>query len=326
MKAAQALAKITFKNILYATDFSEASEAALPYVLEFAKQYGAKVHALHVRMPSAGWAIGGAPLAQVIAAEQELAQRDADRLHVVFGGVSHDVTVTEGDLWQPLTDMMEKHGIDLIIIGTHGRTGVGKLVLGSIAAEIFRNVDCPVLTVGPRTGDGYKKHTEINHILVPVDFSPESVGALPYAISFAQEHAARLTLMTALDESGVGDFVTPELLTETVKRRLLELVPPNADLWCKPEVYVAIGKPAARIVAVAEERKADLIVLGVKEASTKLGRATHLARAIAQEIAAKAPCPVLTVKYNENAAVLKRAPVYEESAPVQCTRTCESCT
>jgi nucleotide-binding universal stress UspA family protein len=326
MKAAQALAKITFKNILYATDFSEASEAALPYVLEFAKQYGAKVHALHVRMPSPGWALGATPLAQVMAAEQELAQRDADHLHVMFGGVNHDVTVTEGDIWQPLADMMEKYEIDLVIIGTHGRTGVGKLVLGSIAAEIFRNVDCPVLTVGPRTIGGYKKHTEINHLLVPVDFSPESLGALPYAISLAQEHAARLTLMTVLDEAGTGDFITPEMLTDAAKRRLLELIPPDADLWCKPEAYVAVGKPVARIVAIAEERKADLIVLGVKEASTKLGRATHLARAVAQEIAAKSPCPVLTVKLNENTAVLKRAYAREDSLAAADPKTCESCT
>jgi len=325
MKAAQALAKITFKNILYATDFSEASEAALPYVLEFAKQYGAKVHALHVRMPSPGWALGATPLAQVMAAEQELAQRDADRLHVIFGGVAHDVTVTEGDIWKPLADMMEKHEIDLVIIGTHGRTGVGKLVLGSIAAEIFRNVDCPVLTVGPLTGEGYKKHTEINHVLIPVDFSPESLGALPYAVSLAQEHDARLTLMTVLDEPAVGDFVTPELLTEAAKRRLHDLIPPDADLWCTPEIYVAVGKPAPRIIGIAEERKADLIVLGVKEATTKLGRATHLARAIAQEIAAKSPCPVLTVKYNENTAVLKRAFAREESVAAVNPKTCESC-
>ena len=149
MNAVAAKARIALKNILFATDFSPAAEAALPYAIGLAKQYGAKVHGLHVRFPATYPIVGPEALPVVIEAAEEQARFEAKQLHEMLGSVPHDVTVTEGDLWPVLNEMVEKQKVDLIVMGTHGRTGVRRALLGSAAEETFRKAACPVLTVGP---------------------------------------------------------------------------------------------------------------------------------------------------------------------------------
>lgn len=296
MKAAEPATRISFKNILYATDFSPVSEAALPFVFDFAKQFGAKVHALHVRMPSPGWFIGADALSQLIVTESELAERDRLRLDEMLARLPHTATVAEGDLWEPLSRLIDNENIDLVIIGTHGRTGARKAVLGSIAAELFRSVTCPVLTVGPRSLPAARVKSELKHILYAADFSPAALAAAPYAVSLTQEFEARLTILTVLDEPSPGDLVTPEVLVESTKRRQHELIPPQVQLSCRPEYVVATGKVAEEILGAAEGGDTNLIVLGVKDAGGLLTTATHLAHATAQRVAAMGPCPVLTIK------------------------------
>jgi len=77
---------------------------------------------------------------------------------------------------------------------------------------------------------------------------------------------------------------------------LHELIPPSAELWCRPEAFVQYGDPARKILEVAQERGADLIILGVREATGYVGATTHLARTTAQHIVAHSHCPVLTVR------------------------------
>src|ERR1700736_217890 len=130
--------RISLKDILYATDFSPAAEAALPYVKGLSRQYGAKVHAVHVRLPSTYPIIGPEMMPQVIEAAEEQAKVEAQDLHEMLANVPHDVSVSAGDLWPTITEKVEQQNIDLIVIGTRGRTGVGRALLGSEAEEIFR--------------------------------------------------------------------------------------------------------------------------------------------------------------------------------------------
>src|SRR5579872_780148 len=144
MKAVAAPARIALKNILFATDFSPAAEAALPYAIGLAKQYGAKVHGLHVRFPATYPIVGPEALPIVMEAAEEQARFEAKQLHEMLGGVPHALTVTEGDLWPALTEIVAKDQIDLIVMGTHGRTGVSRAFLGSTAEETFRKSAVPV--------------------------------------------------------------------------------------------------------------------------------------------------------------------------------------
>ena len=137
MNAVATRARIALKNILFATDFSPAAEAALPYAIGLAKQYGAKVHGLHVRFPATYPIVGPEAMPQVLEAAEEVAKFEARQLHQMLATVPHEVTVAEGELWPILSELADKQRTDLIVVGTQGRTGVSRALLGSAAEEIF---------------------------------------------------------------------------------------------------------------------------------------------------------------------------------------------
>jgi nucleotide-binding universal stress UspA family protein len=169
---------------------------------------------------------------------------------------------------------------------------VAKLVLGSRAEEIFRRATCPVLTVGPHLAE-HLPHTGIHQILYATDFSAEAAAAAPYAVSLAQEYQAGLTLLHVITDPRTGDLVQPHELVASAQRRLRELVPPEAQLWCEPRFEVEQGAAAETILDIAGLRKADLVVMGVRRPS---GAATHLPIATAHKVVSRANCPVLTVR------------------------------
>lgn len=296
MKALETKARIDLKTMLFATDFSPAAEAALPYAIGLAKQYGAKVHGLHVRFPSTYPIVGPEAVPQVIDAAEEQAKFEAQQLHQMLTDVPHEVTVSEGDLWPVLNEVVNQQKADLIVMGTHGRTGLRRAVLGSAAEEIFRKASCPVLTVGPFVSPNTERRLAMKEILYATDFSPESLAALPYAVSLAQEHQSNLTLLHVVGKTEVGELVHAEQYTESTLRRLRGLVPPEADLWCEPKCRAEHGPEAEKILEVATAIGADLIVLGVRSPQRGLGATKHLVQSIAHRVVSHAQCPVLTVR------------------------------
>ena len=293
---AQTHTRISLKNILYATDFSPAAAAALPYVKGLSRQYEATVHAVHVRIPATYPIVGPEMMPQVIEAAEEQAKFEAQQLHEMLAGIPHDVTVTEGVLWPTITDIVQEKKVDLIVIGTRGRTGVGRALLGSVAEEIFRRAPCPVLTVGPHASKDTERRLEMKEILYAIDFSPESLKALPYAVSLAQEHQARLTILNVIGKIEVAELVHAENYVESTQRRLQDLMPPEAKFWCEPNFRVERGHAGIKITEVATALGADLIVLGVRGAAGHMGATTHLFRPTAHYVVTQAGCPVLTVR------------------------------
>ena len=296
MNATGTKTRISLKNILFATDFSPTAEAALPYAIGLAKQYGARVHGLHVRFPATYPIVGPEALPQVMEAAEEQAKFEAKQMHEMLENVPHGVTVTEGDLWPVLHEIVNQDKSDLIVMGTHGRTGVSRALLGSAAEEIFRKASCPVLTVGPHVSSNTERRLAMKEILFATDFSSESLAALPFAVSLAQEHQSNLTLLNVAGAPEVGDLVHAEQYAESTMRRLRSLVPSGAELWCEPNCKVEHGSEAGKIVEVAVALGADLIVLGVHGPQSGLGATTHLLRSIAHQVVVDAPCPVLTVR------------------------------
>jgi nucleotide-binding universal stress UspA family protein len=282
--------RVSLENILYATDFSRPSIAALPYVLAVARKYGSNVIAAHV-ISSAAFQIS--PQTMEMQAITAQAIREADEamgaLDSQLRGIQHEMVVRKGDIWKELSTIVEKQGIDLIVVGTHGRSAIGKLLMGSVAEQIFRQAPCPVLTVGPDVSGEPDSIVEMHAILYPTDFSPESLAAAPYAISLAQENQAHLYLLH-ITSSPVGNSTEAALLA-----RLRTLVPPEARLWCEPRAYVESGEPAQKVLDMTEELEADMIVLGTKHIARHASPVTHLAMPVAYKIASHAICPVLTV-------------------------------
>ena len=299
MHTVEAGRRIVLKNILFATDFSPCSNAALPYALSVGRRYGATLHAAHVRSTH-GEMLMMSPECWPALIDEEDAKVESylDQLEKELRDVPHDVLTANGDVPIAITQIIEKYKIDLLVLGTHGRAGVGKFFTGSIAEEVFRRASCPVLSIGPHVTAKPSQEIQFQHILFATDFSKDSLAALSYAVSFAEEDQSQLALLHVVEPPAVG-FADPHEVQAKMKQRLEALVPPDAQLWCKAEPLVEFGLefgPAAlRILEVAKERAADLIVLGAHPPIGKLGLATHLASTTAQ-ILTQATCPVLTVR------------------------------
>jgi nucleotide-binding universal stress UspA family protein len=295
MKTLSTIAPVKLNNILFTTDFSPAAEAALPYAAELTRRFGAHLFALHVRPPTVN------PMTQPqtwpILEEQarEEAEAEREKLAGAFPGLTPKVIIAEGDLWSAISSVIEKNDIDLLVLGTHGRTGVKKFFLGSAAEEIFRQAPCPVLTVGPYTPGVPVRGGLITDIVYATDLRPESEATAKWALALAEEHQARLTLLHVVTEPKVGDLVGLPQVEAGAMHQLRALVPPEAELWCKPRFVVRQGDPAKTILDVAAEQRADMIVLGLHNVKGALG-ATHIPTAVAHKVVSHAECPVLTVR------------------------------
>lgn len=189
--------------------------------------------------------------------------------------------------------MIEKHEIDLVVVGTHGRTGARKLLLGSRAEEIFRMASCPVLTVGPKVSRGAPAEIHPSQILYATDLTTTSQCGAGYALSLAQEHQACLTVLHVVREQNPSSEENRTRLKEYFIKQLRELVPLEADLWCQTEFVVEFGAPADEILKVAARKNANLIVLGVRRSALFPG---HLPPATAYKVVCQSHCSVLTVR------------------------------
>lgn len=287
--------QVSLSNILVATDFSPASEAALGFALAIARRYESRIYVAHVILPNSYQLVPP----EAVEPTYELVRRHAEEemADLLVSGrlrsVVHEVLLEEGLLWPTLANMIHKHSVQLVIVGTHGRTGTRKLLLGSAAEEIFRVADCPVMTVGPQVKTEPPQEVELKRILYATDFTAKGERAAAYALSLAQEHQAELTLLHVIEN---GDGVSSKnvaALRAMFLKRLEAIVPPQARSWCDPTCVVTVGNSADEILAVARERASDLIVLGVRRAT---GFAGHLPASRAYKVVCQAQCSVLTVR------------------------------
>jgi nucleotide-binding universal stress UspA family protein len=293
MKAAQARTRITLKNILFATDFSQAADAAVPIAIEIAQRYGARVYGVHVnRFDDYTAAAPNAWAAMAEAAEREN-KEDAGRLNEQLQGIDHEVMVGEGKTWEVISDLIEQKEIDMVVVGTRGRTGLGKALLGSVAEQILRQAPCPVLTVGPHVNPWSDEYAKMREILYATDLEGDFPVAAPHAISLAQENQAHLVLLHVIEDPKVGDLVNSSQVKDFKERKLQQLVTQQAGLWCDPTHIVEQGPAAEKILDVAIRRHTDLIVLGARPAKSL---ATHLNTGTVHKVVSQATCPVLTVR------------------------------
>lgn len=297
MPTVTAPTRIELENILFATDFSPSAQSALSHALDLARRYGAVLYTVNVlpHMPFVEAAQPDPEQTKLLAKRQM-----ADLMgSVSLKDVEHKELIEQDEVPEVLSKLARKYGIDLIVIGTGGRKGLGKLLLGSVAEEIFRNAECPVLTMGPHL-TRWKIDGNLQHVLFATDFGPESLHGLPYAISLAEENRARLTLLHVAPEPGVAlpepepgamPVVDPSEVVASTEKQLRALIPEGTQLWHEPEYMVQFGSPAETIVSIATQT-VDMIVLGVKRpaALTK-----HLGEGVAYKVACEAPCPVLSV-------------------------------
>lgn len=290
--------RFELKHILVTTDFSECSVHALRQAAAIARLHGSELLVLHVvpKEPMIENSLEPATWEWEDVIRQAKSQMATAETTDVLAGIPHQLLVEHGSLEDILLSLIEDHDISLVVVGTHGRSGFKKLLMGSVAEEIFREAECPVMTIGPSENPALLSHGRFQSIVLATDFSQGSMHAVPYAVGFARESQARLTLLHVVEESSVTALYMHATLVEDSRERLKEMLPP--DVGSVPhDVEIVTGYPVEQILRVAEVKEADLIVMGVHKAS-RFGAHTsaHLPWTIAQAVVCHAKCPVLTVR------------------------------
>jgi nucleotide-binding universal stress UspA family protein len=309
MSSFDAVAGVGLKSILVAFDFSEASDKALRHALAIARHYRAKFYFAHV-VSHLGYTIAGPEALQLAVEktwrdtrqlEQELLGRGA------LDGLQYEFIVREGNIWEQLELVIREKQVDLVVIGTHGRGGLGKLLLGSTAEQIFRHADCFVDTVGPGSYQDslVEKTQSVRPFLFATDFGAASLHALPYAISLASHFGARLVVLHVLPAapipegfhwSNAGDLLQMrDKARMACERRLEELTVQCAPKAVQPEFLVEFGIASDQILLASHTLKTDLIILGLNR-PPHIETASHMPWAIAYKVVCGAHCPVLTIR------------------------------
>ena len=289
--ASPATTRIALNHILLATDFSEASKTALQYACNLARSYGSTIFVAHV-VPSEPYL--AVPTEPIPVDLDIFWNREKENMAEFVSAkaleeIPHENILQRGELWDVISTVIDRNNVDLVIAGTHGRKGLKKMVLGSVAEKIYRQAKCPVLTVRPEVAES-SPSWQVNRILFATDFSETSLHALPYALSLAEENHATLILVNV---APLVPYQYKQSIIDATSKRLRGLIPPESA--CEPDLIVCFDFAAEAILQVARDRQAELIVLGVKRRAA-VGFSSHLPWSTASAVVSAAPCPVLTVR------------------------------
>ena len=303
---------VQIRHILCPIDFSEGSRRALDQAVTLARRHHARlsvVHLLQLSMPVYGVSCGGPeglqPIVLTDLERQALLNRlDAevaeDRMaaHVPIETLLEEAA----DISEAIVSRARTTAVDLIVIGTHGRSGFERLMLGSVAEKVLRKAECPVLTVPAHAPDAVPREPgSLRRILCPIDFSSSSQGALDCAAALAQDAAARLTVLHVVERiPDLPEYAGAVDLTQLrhecfqqARTQLSRTIKEFVRETCRTDELVLVGRSHTEILRVADDQAADLIVMGVRGRGTTdlmfFGSTTnHVVRG--------AHCPVLTVK------------------------------
>ena len=290
------------RKILCAIDRSPSSLQALGYAIALARWQGARLNLLEVVEEAPPPGVSRAPKSDGVPNETRTAlERDLRRVLTArrASDVKVEILMRKGKVVQEILAQAKASRSDLVVIGTHGRGGVQRLVLGSVAEKVLRLATCPVLTVRSGVRLARRNRSPFETILCPTDFSAAANRAVAYAKRLAQEANAKLILMSAI-EWPFGEAVMSGAVAELQKsieseasEALTRLLPRPASKGPRAQAIVAIGKASAAILKVARARSVDLIVMGVSGRGALdvalLGSTTH-------HVIREGAWPVLTVR------------------------------
>jgi nucleotide-binding universal stress UspA family protein len=283
---------IELKRVLFTTDFTDASQRALPILAAIARRYGSKVFAAHVWTPGPYSMVPAEVIAVLDRQSERAAKTELEQLTQahVLEGIEVEPLVCCGQPGQEIGRLADQRHISLAVMSTHGRTGFKHRVLGSVAEEVIRTLRCPVLTVGPRLAARFSELKTIANILFPTDFSVESMAVFPYLASLAHEYQSRLTILHVLSPETAGTR-DAETVAENLRRKMKKALEKEISPRCRVDFVIDSGEPAETILAHARRIDADLIGLGVR-GWTDIAK--HFRETVAYRILAEAECPVLT--------------------------------
>ncbi len=294
MSPAAAKTRLALNNILFATDFSDASRNALPFATALAHRYHSTVFLANVleEIPVPSVPMDYMPEET----ETDRARAQERMLELLKSELFHDlkteVVIEPGFIWPVLAKTVQDRKIDLMVVGTHGRGALRRLLLGSAAEEICRHAPCPVITVGPHVKPLPGETDRIEKILFATDFSEGSIHALYYALGFAEEHDARLILLHVVQAANMPVNVNDQMIAES-ERRLRSLIGAENAPSKRPIFVTLLGPPADQILAISKRENVNLIAMGMHKPGAF---AAHWPFEVAGQVIARAHCPVLSVR------------------------------
>ncbi len=292
---------LPIQRILCPLDFSEISPLSLEYAQSFAKHYSAELLVLHALEPMEV----AYPDDEFVEAWSEArSRRTAEakaRLQAVVEAhpsrvLSLEMMVREGRPSDAILAEAERQAADLIVMGTHGRRGMDRWLLGSVTEKVLRKARCPVLVVRKPAHPFISTQpaadpVRLERVLVCSDFSEPSLRALEYAISLAMEFDAELRILHVVEEIPGSKEV--QELTEEIQNKLTEPIPAETREWLRLKAIVRIGRPYQEIIQLALESETDLVIMGVQGRNALdlavFGSTTH-------RVIQLGPCPVLAVR------------------------------
>ncbi|HUY82500.1 MAG TPA: universal stress protein [Acidobacteriaceae bacterium] len=279
---------IRIKDILIATDFSEQATAAAKVAAGLARTLDAKLHVLHA-VPLQIYTADSTPMLQHV--DVEIGQRS---LHTYAAGIphlkslKHEEIVLSATPTDAISMMVEEKKIGLVVVGSHGRSGLKKVVLGSVAESAVRHLHCPVLVVGPQCD---QTRGSLKSILFAADMLYSSLRPAQYAAAIARQTGASLTIAHVFPASDARSAASE--YRERVTHTLRQLAP--QDLYQERRIHIetAVGAPGEELLAIAARARSGLIVMGVHEHGMM---ADHAPWATIAQVVRTAHCPVLAVQ------------------------------
>lgn len=298
---------ITIKKILFPADFSRCGGQALDHAIHLAERHGAELHMLHAivllqddpHSPSHHFP----DLEEIHERLVKLAKSEMNKALKPRKTKGIKITMEQERGISAAETILGYAGdkdIDLIVMGTHGRRGLGHLLLGSVAEEVVRHAPCPVMTVRERK-ESVSVHA-LERILVPVDFSEHSKAALAHARGLAAAYKARLQILHVIEEVvHPGFYMTGKTsiyemrpdIRERAKKAMKKLFDETPGPKAEADFVCADGRAHRAILEYADKEKADLIVIATHGLT---GLQHLLLGSTAEKVVRRAPCPVFAVK------------------------------
>ncbi len=281
-------------KIVVATDLTD-TEYLLPPAIAQAKAGAASLILVHAVLPHESMPVetGAVPYYDPLRMDRD-ARLLLDGLarEVRAQGVECTAAVRHGFVPDVIAEIVKNTSAGRLILGTHGRRGLKKFILGSVARQLLETVDIPVCTVGPRA---HRRSTEIpTTILHPVSLAGMHESSAALSISLGEQFGAQVTLLHVIMPSpsvAKDAGVAVARATEELER----LIPEEAHAWTRVQVKIAMGNVVQEILSVAQETQAGLIVLGVHAPAHSWLPGTEPA---AYKILVSAPCPVISLRVN----------------------------
>lgn len=281
------IAEVSFKEILVASDLSDASTNAIGYAKAIAKHYNSHVVLAHVSDPAAPIAIPEGGWIQETANQIEEQMQTAGAA-LRAEGLAADAVNTYGSVKQEIEALAEEYQSDLIVLGTHGRRGLKRFLFGSEAERVARHIVRPVLTVGPCSAAAPQGPWAPKNILCATSLDPATAGVVAYAYKLAQSLGAAFELLSVDDPKHPADrdltwHAFEEVLTKSLPKEL-----------GKSQIRSLLSgrRPGENIVDVAKALKSDLIVMGARIVQFA---STRMSAGVLGQVLADARCPVLTI-------------------------------